>query len=351
MVDKTAIVTGINGQLGQYLAKHLLAQGVKVVGTLRHKTARHETYIFPLDQIKLELMDLSDASSIETLIQAHKPDYFINTAANAFVGESWRVPVQHFQINALAVLHQLEAIRKHSPHTRYLNLGTSEEFGDVKYSPQDEKHPQSPRSPYGCSKCAARHIVKVWRESYHLYAVQAWCFNFESPLRDEKYVTRKITKGVARISAAMKADQPFDPIELGNLDAKRSWQHASDVADGLWRMLNQAEPRELVLSSDETHSVREFVELAFKEAGIPGVWRDGLSHDPKDEVYLKGDGRGLATKAAIPLVRINPEFYRPNEVDQLWGDSSRARAELGWKPRHSFPDLVREMVQHDLHET
>lgn len=341
---KVVVITGLNGQLGQYLAKYLTDTypQIRVIGTVRHKSYDDQPYLFDRSKVTVELMDLSDAHSIESLIVKYKPNYFINTAANAFVGESWNVPVQHYDINCLAVLHQLEAIRKHSPNTKYFNMGTSEEFGRVEYSPQDEKHPLRPRSPYGSAKCCSRHTVKVWRESYNLYAIQGWTFNFESEIRGEKYVTRKITKGVARINKAVAKGETFEPIELGSLDAIRSWQHAEDVAKGVWLMLNQnsASPQEYVLSADDTHSVREFVERAFAATGAGGEWRGtGV-----DETFCFP----LMPQAWQVAVRVNPKFFRPNEVLTLHGDSTRARTELGWSPKVSFDQLVERMVKHDM---
>ncbi len=347
-MSKTAIITGINGQLAQYLAKHLLdtEPGIRVIGTVRHKSFDNQPYIFDRSRITIELMDLSDSQSIETLITRYKPDYFINAAANAFVGESWKVPLQHFEINAVAVMHQLEAIRKHSPHTRYFNMGTSEEFGvSTKTGPQNEDTPAGPKSPYGAAKCSARHIVSVWRQSYKLFAIQGWTFNFESPIRGEKYVTRKVTLGVARIARAIKDGQPFEPIELGNLDSSRSWQHAEDVAAGIWLMLTQAEPREYVLSAPDTHTVRELVEKAFAAAGITGQWAKDIDNPVAESERYIGmkDALGLRT-----LVKINPAFYRPADVTYLHGDATRIRAELGWSPKHSFDSLIEEMVRADL---
>ncbi len=316
---------------------------MRIIGTLRHKSFDNQPYIFDRSAITIELMDLSDAHSIENLIVKYKPTYFVNAAANAFVGESWAVPAQHLEINTVAVLHQLEAIRKHSPTTRYFNMGTSEEFAvSTKGGPQNEDTLLDPKSPYGASKCAARHVVSVWRQSYNLFALQGWTFNFESPIRGEKYLTRKVSKGVARIAAALKNDQPFEPLELGNLDSYRSWQHAADVADGVWKMLNQKEPKPYVLSAPDTHTVREFVERAFSIAGFPVIWT-GQGMEEEGYTRLVPIAEDWTT-----LVRINPKFLRPADVTYLHGDATRAHTELGWNPKHSFPDLVHEMVINDL---
>lgn len=350
------IITGANGQGAQYFIKYLQENQplIKIIATLRHKTSRQESYIFDTSKVIFELMDLSDGASIENLITKYKPDYFVNYAANAFVGESWSVPHQHFQINTLAVLYMMEAIRKYSSHTRFYSSGTSEEFGVKKQTgPQNESTLISPRSPYGASKAAARNIVNVWRESYNLYAVQGWTFNFESPLRDEKYLPRKVSKGVARIKYAL--DQKIFPfaMELGNINSSRSWQHASDVADGVWRMLNQdlynpnfdGIVKDYVLSSSDTHKVRDLVTLAFKFAGIDGNWLQPTDHKnfPEEEIFVHE-----TNNEGIILVRINPKFYRPNDVTFLYGDSTAIQKDLGWKITKSFEDIVREMTLFDI---
>jgi GDPmannose 4,6-dehydratase len=280
--------------------------------------------------------DLSDSQSIDSLVKSIEPDYFINLAAQSFVGSSWQIPEQTFEVGAVGVIRCLEAIRKHSPQCRFYNAGSSEELGNVDYSPQDEKHPLKPRSPYGAAKAAARHIVKVYRESYNLYAIQGLLYNHESERRGSEFVTRKITKGVARIKHALDNNISFMPLELGNIDSKRDWSHAADFVEGIWKMLNQDTPKEYILSSGETHTVREFIEIAFQNAGINGTWNG------------EGVNETLADSDGSVLVKINPEFYRPAEVDLLWGNSKQARISLAWLPKISFKELVSKMVKNDI---
>jgi GDPmannose 4,6-dehydratase len=359
---KKIIITGVTGQDGSYMADYLLANtDHKIYGGVRRLSVKNHNNIGHLkDEPRFELIDLdvTDPINVTGVIERIRPDYFINLAANSFVGNSWDMPTNHFETNTMAVLSQLEAIRKYAPHCRYYNAGSSEEFGDVDYSPQDEDHPLKPRSPYGASKASARHIVKVYRESYGLYAIQGWLFNHESERRGEEFVTRKITKGVVRIYHALnekygyrengetnllKLLKPITPIFIGNISARRDWSHAEDFVDGIWKMLNQTVPspyelREYVLSSNETHSVKEFIETAFAAAGINGVWVFDKFENP---VFVK-DG--------VTLVEVDPKFYRPAEVQLLYGDSTAARETLGWQPKVPFEELVRRMVEHDLKE-
>jgi GDPmannose 4,6-dehydratase len=291
--------------------------------------------------------DLADSNSIDEIVKEIKPDYFINFAAQSFVGSSWQIPLQTFDATAVGVVRCLEAVRKYSPECRFYSAGSSEEMGDVLYSPQDLRHPIRPRSPYGAAKAAARHITKVYRDSYHLYAIHSILYNHESERRGEEFVTRKISKGVAKIYRAIKNKENFSPIQLGNLEAKRDWSHAEDFIEGIWLMLNQSTPKEYILSSDETHSIREFVEKAFKVVNIDGHWiytGDGRAED--EGFYLKQENGNF-----IPLVTINTKFYRPAEVNLLLGNSSEARRELNWKPKISFDELVKRMVEADIKST
>ena len=340
---KKIIITGVTGQDGSFMADYLLknTEHAIVAGVRRLSVKNHGNINHLVDNPRFKLIDLdvADQANTEAVIEEEKPDYFINFAANSFVGVSWKMPVNHMETNAMAVLYQLEAIRKHRPNCRYYNAGSSEEFGDVLHSPQSELHPLRPRSPYGVSKASARHMVKAWRDSYNLYAIQGWLFNHEGTRRGEEFVTRKITKNVARIKYEYILND-FKPLELGNVDAKRDWSDAEDFVEGIWLMLNQEEPKEYVLSSNETHTIREFVEEAFNFAGF-GSEKCRWEGRGVDEKYYHGDR---------VLVQINPEFYRPAEVDLLLGDSSLARRELNWNPQTDFLELVRKMVAHDLRE-
>lgn len=344
-MNKKVIVTGVTGQVGSYMVDFLLENtDYMIYGAIRrlsvpnHKNIKH----IKSNRFKLIEMDLLDEHNIHTCVDEIKPDYFINFAANSFVGNSWNMPVNHFQSNAMAVLHQLDAIKKYCPNCRYYNAGSSEEFGDVIYSPQDLKHPLRPRSPYGASKVAARQIVKVWRDSYNLYAVQGYLFNHESERRGEEFVTRKITKNVARIKKALEKNERFKPLELGNLEVRRDWSHAQDFVEAVWLMLNQDSPKDYLFASGATHSVREFVEEAFAVADII----------PKGSKY-QWKGTGVDTELWLGeklLLRINPEFHRPAEVELLQGCPKEAEKQLGWKKNIDFYELVRRMVLHDIKE-
>lgn len=355
-MSKKVIVSGITGQDGSYMVDFLLNNtDYQVFGMVRRTANPNYSNIkHQLDnpRFKLVTADLADSNSLENIVREIQPDYFINFAAQSFVGSSWQIPEQTFDVVALGVLRCLEAVRKHAPKCRFYSAGSSEEMGDVLYSPQNKEHPIRPRSPYGAAKAAARHITKVWRESYGLYAIHSILYNHESERRGEEFVSRKIAKAVARIAKAIKYGQPFEPLELGNLDAKRDWSHAEDFVAGVWLMLNQNEPKEYILASGETHPVREFVEKAFAEAGVKGVWwnADYVLARPESEEYLLSENGKIATKRYVPLVKVNPKFYRPAEVELLLGDSTPIREELGWKPNVSFDDLVKRMVQNELRQ-
>jgi GDPmannose 4,6-dehydratase len=349
MRNKTVIITGASGQIGSYLIDFLLEKGLIVIGTVRWSFRKSHTNN---PNFILELMDLEGSEAINTIVNKYKPNYFINCAASNNPESSWYKPTKYFDCNVAGVIKQLEAIKTFSPHTRYVNLGSAEEFGDAIYSPQDADHPARTRNPYGASKVASRQIVRAYRAKYGLYALQPWCYNCESPRRGSEFVTRKITMGVARIVEAIKEGKSFEPIELGNLDAQRDWSHAKDFVEGIWMMLNQNKfvpkynrsVKEYILSSGEAHTIREFVEKAFKYAGIETKWSYrgtvGYVIPPENEV--------VEDLNSNVLVKINPDFYRPTETNVLLGDSTPIRKELGWTPKYSFDDLVKDMVTNDI---
>jgi len=338
-MPKKVIITGVTGQDGSYMADYLLEEtDYQIFGMVRRASTNNRHNIKHLlnnARFKLITGDLTDSQSIDNIVREIQPDYFINLAAQSFVGASWQIPEQTFDIDAVGVIRCLEAIRKHASNCRFYNAGSSEELGNVDYSPQDENHPLKPRSPYGAAKAAARHIVKVYRESYSLFAIQGLLYNHESPRRGEEFVTRKITKEIARIKKAIDYGYEFKPLELGNIYAKRDWSHAKDFVRGIWMMLNQEKPIEYLLASGQTHTVKDFIEKAFKYVNIEGEWI-GVELEEK-----------LVFKDRI-LVQINPEFYRPAEVDLLLGNPSNAIIKLGWKPEIAFENLVKEMVRFDI---
>ena len=348
IMSKKVIITGVTGQDGSYMVDFLLENtDYEIYGMVRRTSTKNYKNIEHLlnnPRFKIVTGDLSDSQSIDNLVREIKPDYFINLAAQSFVGSSWQIPEQTFDVDAVGVIRCLESVCRHVPNCRFYNAGSSEELGNVDYSPQDESHPLKPRSPYGAAKAAARHIVKVYRESYNLFAIQGLLYNHESERRGEEFVTRKITKNIARIKKALDNNEKFEPLQLGNIDARRDWSHAKDFVRGIWIMLNQSEPEEYILSSGETHTVREFIEKAFKIAGISGEW---AGKDITEQYILKKTLNSIYYDNQV-LVKINSEFYRPAEVDLLLGDSSKAQNKLNWKPNISFDSLVKIMVENDL---
>tara|TARA_B100002019_G_scaffold106695_1_gene91689 strand:+ start:30568 stop:31617 length:1050 start_codon:yes stop_codon:yes gene_type:complete len=341
---KKIIITGVTGQDGSHMADYLLKNtNHKIYGAVRRLSVKNHENILHLEnepRFNLIDMDLNDAHSIRDVVLDIKPDYFINFAAQSFVAGSWKYPIQTWDTDANAVLHILESIRRFSPHCRFYNAGSSEEFGDVAYSPQDEKHPLLPQSPYGAAKCAARHIVRVYKESYGLYAVQGWLFNHEGVRRGLDFVTRKISDAVAKIKFSIVNNLELPCFELGNLEAQRDWSDAEDFMEGVWLMMNQDRPFNYVLASGEMHTIREFVDECFKCAGIDGSWKfQNGSNKPEDEVFMKDTGE--------ILLKINPKFYRPAEVHELCGDPRLAESELHWKRKTDFKGLVQKMYEHD----
>ena len=348
-MSKRVLVTGITGQDGPNMVDYLLENTDHLVYGMTRRSSNINLSncqsFLNNERFQLVYGDLTDGGSLDKLVQEIQPDYFINFAANSFVGCSWDMPEHVMDTNAVGTLRCLESIRRFQPKCRFYSAGSSEEMGDVDYSPQDKAHPPKPRSPYGVSKVASRFLTKVYRESYGIFAVHGILFNHEGIRRGEEFVTRKITKGVAAIKSAINQGKQFSPLLLGNVDSKRDWSDSEDFIEGIWLMMNQDTPREYILSSNETHSIREFVDLAFQCVGINGKWfGEGM-----EETFVSQeiDMGGADIKV---LAGISEEFYRPCEVNILHGDSNPIREELGWKPKYSFHDLVSRMVKNDLKE-
>jgi GDPmannose 4,6-dehydratase len=311
-----ALITGVTGQDGSYLADLLLAKGYEVVGVVR-RTSHHsyERIEHLLDRIEVVAADLLDQHSLTVVIQDSRPDEVYNLAAQSYVPTSWTQPVLTGEFTALGVTRILEAIRLAHPTARFYQASSSEMFGKVTETPQREDTAFYPRSPYGVAKVYGHWITVNYRESYGLYAVSGILFNHESPRRGIEFVTRKVTDGVARIKLGLARE-----LRLGNLEARRDWGFAGDYVDAMWRMLQQDQPQDYVIGSGETHSVRELVELAFAHVGLD--YRQYVVSDPK--------------------------YHRPAEVDLLLADPSKARRELGWTPTVGFTELVAMMVDADM---
>ncbi|WP_138429424.1 GDP-mannose 4,6-dehydratase [Fodinibius saliphilus] len=338
---KVALITGVTGQDGSYLAEFLLKKGYKVHGIKRRSSSFNTGRIDHIYQdphtkdlpFELHYGDLTDSTNLIRIIQDVQPDEIYNLGAQSHVQVSFDAPEYTADTDALGVLRILEAIRilDMTQHTKFYQASTSELFGKVQEVPQTEKTPFYPRSPYAAAKLYSYWITINYREAYDMFAVNGILFNHESPKRGETFVTRKITRAAVRIAAGLQ-EKTF----LGNLEARRDWGHAKDYIEGMYLMLQQDEPDDYVLATGETHSVREFCELAFEHAGIPLKWiGDGIEE------------KGINAETGDSVIEIDPRYFRPTEVELLIGEAQKARKKLGWTPKYSFEDLVKEMVYED----
>jgi GDPmannose 4,6-dehydratase len=342
MTDRIALITGVTGQDGALLAELLLGKGYVVHGVKRRSSSFNTERVDHLYHdphevgvhFRLHYGDMTDATNLIRIVQEVQPTEIYNLAAQSHVQVSFETPEYTANADGLGTLRLLEAIRilGMKDRVRFYQASTSEMFGKVQEVPQTEKTPFYPRSPYGAAKLYAHWITVNYREAYGFYACNGILFNHEGPTRGETFVTRKITRAVAAIQLGRQ-----EKLYIGNLDAKRDWGHARDYVQGMWLMLQQPEPDDYVLATGETHSVREFVELAFAQTGRRIVWQ-GKGRDEK----------GRDAKTHDVLVEVDPNYYRPTEVDLLHGDPTKAGEKLGWRHKTSFKDLVREMVEADL---
>jgi GDPmannose 4,6-dehydratase len=330
---KKAIITGITGQDGSYLAEFLLKKGYAVYGMARRSSSSN---LGRVDRIKEELHlvhgDLADQSSLDEAIRLVKPDEVYNLAAQSFVPVSWNQPALTGDLTGLGVTRILEAIRKHKPDAKFYQASSSEMFGKVQETPQTERTPFYPRSPYGVAKVYGHWITINYRESYNIFACSGILFNHESPRRGLEFVTRKVTNTVARVKLGLSTE-----LRIGNLDAKRDWGFAGDYVEAMWMMLQQKNPDDFVIATGNTHTVRTLVALAFQAVDIHLEWKGkGL-----DEV-------GLDASTGRELVRVDPAFFRPAEVDLLVGNPAKAKSILGWNPQMNLESLVNFMVSEDI---
>src|SRR3990170_8402330 len=334
-MPKRALITGITGQDGAYLSKLLIEKGYEVYGAFRRTSDLHLSKLKFLkvdDKIKFVPLELHEFTNIYRAIEDIQPDEIYNLGAQSFVGVSFEIPVYTADVTALGALRTLEAIRKINPKIKFYQASSSEMFGKIQASPQNEKTPFHPRSPYAAAKLFAHWITVNYRESYNMFTCSGILFNHESPLRGFEFVTRKITHSVARIKLGLQ-----DDLRLGNLDSKRDWGYAPEYVEAMWLMLQQPEPDDYVVATGENHTVREFVETAFNRIGF--------------EIEWSGNGvneRGINRASGRTLIKVDPQFFRPAEVEVLKGDYSKAKEKLGWSPKTTFKELVRIMVEHDL---
>ena len=330
---KRALITGVNGQDGSYLAELLLEKGYKVYGLMRRKSSVDYGNVEHIkDKIEFIYADMADVVSLTNAMRISQADEVYNLAAQSFVGTSWEQPVATAEIDGIGALNMLEAIRMIKPTAKFYQASTSEMYGLVQAIPQNEDTPFYPRSPYGVAKLYGHWITKNYRESYDMYACSGILFNHESERRGKEFVTRKITDAVARIKLGVQ-----DVLELGNLDAKRDWGHAKDYVKAMWLMLQQDEADDYVIATNETRTVREFVERTFMYVGIEIIWEGSEVNEI---------GKDKATGKTV--VKINPDFFRPAEVDILIGDPIKGETKLGWKREIPFNELVERMIKNDL---
>ena len=357
MSKNVALITGVTGQDGAYLAEFLIKKDYEVHGIKRRSssfnTARVD-HIYQAPHIEsakffMHYGDMTDATNLIRIIQEAQPDEIYNLAAQSHVAVSFETPEYTANSDALGTLRLLEAIRilNMNERVRFYQASTSELYGKVQEVPQTEKTPFYPRSPYGVAKLYAYWICVNYREAYNMFACNGILFNHESPLRGETFVTRKITRAVARMKLGLQ-----EKLYLGNLDAKRDWGHARDFVRAMWRILQKDKPDDYVIATGEDHSVREFVECAFREIGVEIEWKGKRVKEVgvigSYEKQETSDELGDAIKEGDTVVQVDPSYHRPTEVDSLLGDPTKAKKELKWKPRVSFTEMVSEMVRVDL---
>jgi GDPmannose 4,6-dehydratase len=345
---KCIIITGVTGQDGSLMVDYLLKNtnnyiifgGVRRLSIYNHKNIKHVNS----DRFFLINFDLTDSHTICRIFDKLKPCYFINFASQSYVGSSWDFPEQTWNCNSSSIIHILEGIKEYCPNCKLYHAGSSEEFGETIYTPQNESHPLNPSNPYGASKVASRVLIKTWRKAYNLFIMQGWLFNHESIRRGEEFVTRKITKNVAYIDYCIKFNFQIQPFYVGNINAQRDWSDAEDIIDGIWKSLNNSQPKDYVLASGKSHTVREFITQAFKVVNIHGYWENNTNDELNETFYAF-----IFDKKTI-LVKIDENFYRPVDTNLSVGDPTLAKKELNWESKNNLDNLIKKMVEYDCNQ-
>jgi len=337
-MKKKILLTGVTGQLGSYLAEKFLKLDYEVHGIIRKSSSfntKRIDHIF--NELNLYYGDLTDHLSIDSIVHKVKPDYILNAAAQSHVHVSFEIPMYTSQVDALGTLSVLEAARKHVPNCKIIQMSTSELFGKVVEQPQNEETPMNCQSPYSVAKLYGYHMTKLYRNAYDMFACNVICFNMESPRRGETFVTKKITIALSKIDSALKNGEEFEVLTLGNLNAKRDWGYCPDYADGIIKMFEHTKADDFVLATNETHSIREFIDESIKYTDIELEW---FGENENEYAIDKNTNR--------KVIGIDPKYYRPAEVELLRGDYSKAIEELDWEPTVKFKELVKIMMEHDL---
>lgn len=342
---KKILITGANGQDGTNIIKYLIENIIKdnnftIFASVRDMDNLNEILIKYNDIINIVKINICNKENIEHAFKSIMPDYFINLAGQSSVGRSWKEIMNTFNTNTNSIINMLDIIKLYNPKCRFFNAGSSEEFGKVKYSPQDINHPKNPKSPYAISKTSAHNIIKMYRNNYNIFAVHSIMYNHEGIYRGKNFVTRKITSTIARIKQDLDNNIMPEPLELGNINSYRDFGDSEEYVEAIWLMINHKEAKDYIVSSNKSHSLIEFVDKVFQHAKIPVIWNVDTNDPINTKVYH-------STKK-YTLMRINKDFYRPNEVENLIGDYSEIKTDLGWYPKTSFDELVKKMIDNDI---
>ena len=346
------LITGANGQDGTNLIKYLLSledsKKFEIYATVRNLNLnKYLNKFYQNNKVNIFLLDLGENENIINIFKKIMPDYFINLAGQSSVSRSWKDPAYTIKTNTLAVVKILDIIKEFKPKCKFFNAGSSEEFGEIKYSPQDINHPKNPKSPYAISKSTSHDFIKLYRKVYNLFAVHTILYNHEGILRGKQFVTRKITSNIAKIKKDLKNKLIPKPLELGNLNTIRDFGDSEEYVELIWKIINKDFPEDYIISNNQLHTLSEFIDLSFKYAEIPIIWFKN-DNDLDTKIYLNRDKFHIKYSQDIILLKINKNYHRPIEVDNLKGDNTKLKLDFNWTPKISFENLVKKMIDNDI---